>query len=40
MLWSDPADEPSEEARDAEAMLRRAGKVLAIAMIILVFALF
>ncbi|MEU8351812.1 MULTISPECIES: morphogenic membrane protein MmpB [Streptomyces] len=31
MLWSDPADEPSQELRDAARMLRRAGAVLAVA---------
>jgi uncharacterized protein involved in exopolysaccharide biosynthesis len=34
MLWSDPPDEPPEELRDAQAMLRRASKVLAIATIV------
>jgi hypothetical protein len=32
MLWSDPRDEPSEELRRAQVMLRRAGTVLAVAM--------
>ncbi|MFC7217313.1 morphogenic membrane protein MmpB [Streptomyces polyrhachis] len=34
MLWSDPSDEPSQELRDAQAMLRRAGLVLAFAAIV------
>ncbi|MFI5532274.1 morphogenic membrane protein MmpB [Kitasatospora sp. NPDC051853] len=29
MLWSDPRDEDSDEARRAQRMLRRAGPVLA-----------
>ncbi|WP_255359236.1 MULTISPECIES: morphogenic membrane protein MmpB [unclassified Kitasatospora] len=29
MLWSDPRDEPSAEARRVQRMLRRAGPVLA-----------
>ncbi|WP_269846186.1 morphogenic membrane protein MmpB [Streptomyces carminius] len=34
MLWSDPADEPTEELRSAQAMLRRAGPLLAVAMLV------
>ncbi len=34
MLWSDPSNEPPEELREAQAMLRRAGLVLAIGMVI------
>ncbi|GAA2774667.1 MULTISPECIES: morphogenic membrane protein MmpB [Kitasatospora] len=30
MLWSDPRDEPSPEARRVQEMLRRAGLVLAL----------
>ncbi|CAL9509484.1 MULTISPECIES: morphogenic membrane protein MmpB [Streptomyces] len=33
MLWSDPADEPPEELRTTQAMLRRAGWLLAVAMV-------
>ncbi|WP_367141144.1 MULTISPECIES: morphogenic membrane protein MmpB [Streptomyces] len=33
MLWSDPSNEPPEELREAQAMLRRAGLVIAIGMI-------
>ncbi|MGW3077572.1 MULTISPECIES: morphogenic membrane protein MmpB [unclassified Kitasatospora] len=29
MLWSDPRDEPSPEARRMQARMQRAGKVLA-----------
>ncbi|GGR16087.1 hypothetical protein WEB32_21440 [Streptomyces netropsis] len=39
MLWSDPPDEPPEELREAQAMLRRAGVVLAVGMVILFFIL-
>ncbi|MEU4208643.1 hypothetical protein AB0F13_01340 [Streptomyces sp. NPDC026206] len=35
MLWSDPSDEPPEELREAQAMLRRAGVVLAVGMVVL-----
>ncbi|GHC70537.1 hypothetical protein GCM10010507_56750 [Streptomyces cinnamoneus] len=35
MLWSDPSDEPPEELREAQAMLRRAGIVLAVGMVLL-----
>lgn len=34
MLWSDPEDRPPEELRDVQAMLRRAGVLLAAAMLI------
>ncbi|WP_425423545.1 morphogenic membrane protein MmpB [Streptomyces megasporus] len=33
MLWSDPADEPPQEMRSAQAGLRRSGWLLAVAMI-------
>ncbi|POX35973.1 hypothetical protein C3486_36025 [Streptomyces sp. Ru73] len=39
MLWSDPPDDPSEELRKAEAMLRRAGIVLAVASVLLLLLL-
>ncbi|MDX2642956.1 hypothetical protein OG937_18475 [Streptomyces sp. NBC_00510] len=32
MLWSDPSDEPPEEMRQAQAMLRRAMIVIAVAV--------
>ncbi|MGY0492151.1 morphogenic membrane protein MmpB [Streptomyces sp. WG-D5] len=35
MLWSDPHDEPPEELRETQAMLRRAGLVVALAMVAL-----
>ncbi|MFJ3710866.1 MULTISPECIES: morphogenic membrane protein MmpB [unclassified Streptomyces] len=34
MLWSDPEDKPPKELRDVQAMMRRAGLVLALAMIL------
>ncbi|MFF2255860.1 morphogenic membrane protein MmpB [Streptomyces sp. NPDC058142] len=34
MLWSDPENELPEELRETQAMLRRAGFVLAVAMVI------
>ncbi|MGK5642643.1 morphogenic membrane protein MmpB [Streptomyces sp. URMC 126] len=35
MLWSDPSDEPPDELREAQAMLRRAGVLLAVGMVVL-----
>ncbi|MEU4132400.1 morphogenic membrane protein MmpB [Streptomyces wuyuanensis] len=37
MLWSDPENEPPQEMRDMQAMMRRAGILLALAMIIAMF---
>ncbi|MGW4158628.1 morphogenic membrane protein MmpB [Streptomyces sp. NPDC004788] len=37
MLWSDPDDEPPKELHDMAAMLRRAGVLLALAMVVLMF---
>ncbi|MFF3749939.1 morphogenic membrane protein MmpB [Streptomyces sp. NPDC002018] len=34
MLWSDPENEPPQELRDAQTMLRRAGVVLALAVVL------
>lgn len=34
MLWSDPENEPPEDMRDMQAMMRRAGVVLALAMVL------
>ncbi|MEK8171211.1 hypothetical protein NKH77_22180 [Streptomyces sp. M19] len=34
MLWSDRPDEPPEEMREAQAMLRRAGGVLAVLILV------
>ncbi|MET9428797.1 MULTISPECIES: hypothetical protein [unclassified Streptomyces] len=37
MLWSDPKNEPPKEMRDMQAMLRRAGILLALAMVLAMF---
>ncbi|MFF5974050.1 morphogenic membrane protein MmpB [Streptomyces sp. NPDC012769] len=37
MLWSDPKNEPPKELRDMQAKLRRAGVLLAVAMVLLMF---
>ncbi|MEV4332882.1 hypothetical protein AB0K02_20455 [Streptomyces sp. NPDC049597] len=37
MLWSDPKNEPPKELRDMQAMLRRAGVLLALAMVVGMF---
>jgi len=34
MLWSDPDDEPPEELRDTQDMLRRLGILVALAMVV------
>ncbi|WP_431043992.1 morphogenic membrane protein MmpB [Streptomyces sp. P1-3] len=34
MLWSDPPDEPPEELRQVQERLRRAGAVMAVAVLI------
>ncbi|RII20913.1 hypothetical protein DSC45_02190 [Streptomyces sp. YIM 130001] len=34
MLWSDPDNEPTREVRETQAMLRRAGLVVALAMVL------
>ncbi|MFE2595047.1 morphogenic membrane protein MmpB [Streptomyces sp. NPDC057617] len=34
MLWSDPKNEPPQELRDAQSMLRRAGVLLALAVVV------
>ena len=34
MLWSDPENEPPEDLRDVQDMLRRLGVLLALAMVI------
>ncbi|MFC8080661.1 morphogenic membrane protein MmpB [Streptomyces sp. NPDC057137] len=34
MLWSDPENEPPKEMRDMQAMMRRAGIILALAMVL------
>ncbi|MFK4225280.1 morphogenic membrane protein MmpB [Streptomyces sp. NPDC019890] len=37
MLWSDPENEPPEELRETQAMMRRVGLVLALAMVLGMF---
>lgn len=37
MLWSDPDDEPPEELRATQIMVRRLGLVLALAMVLGMF---
>ncbi|WP_394431070.1 morphogenic membrane protein MmpB [Streptomyces sp. SGAir0957] len=39
MLWSDPENEPPEELRETQAMLRRAGLVLALAVFLVMLGL-
>ncbi|MEU2245491.1 hypothetical protein [Streptomyces sp. NPDC019224] len=39
MLWSDPENKPPEELREAEDMMRRAGLILALAMVVAMFVL-
>ncbi|MFG2310725.1 morphogenic membrane protein MmpB [Streptomyces sp. NPDC048566] len=34
MLWSDPENEPPEELRAMQAMLRRLGVLMALAMVV------
>ncbi|MEV7131237.1 hypothetical protein [Streptomyces sp. NPDC093260] len=34
MLWSDPENEPPEELRAMQAMLRRLGVLMALAMVL------
>ncbi|MFE3597995.1 morphogenic membrane protein MmpB [Streptomyces sp. NPDC059096] len=34
MLWSDPENRPPKELRDAQCMMRRAGILLALAMVL------
>ncbi|GHG18989.1 hypothetical protein J3A78_004804 [Streptomyces sp. PvR006] len=37
MLWSDPKNQPPKFMRDMQAMLRRAGVLLALAMVVAMF---
>ncbi|MFJ6695869.1 morphogenic membrane protein MmpB [Streptomyces sp. NPDC091272] len=37
MLWSDPKDEPPKDLRDVQIMMRRAGVLLALAMVVAMF---
>ncbi|WP_372345961.1 morphogenic membrane protein MmpB [Streptomyces sp. KL116D] len=39
MLWSDPENEPPKELRETQEMLRRAGFVLALAMLVVMVVL-
>ncbi|MEU6219446.1 hypothetical protein ABZ845_18295 [Streptomyces sp. NPDC047022] len=34
MLWSDPDDEPPEELRETQEMLRRLGVLMALAVVL------
>ena len=34
MLWSDPDNEPPEELRETQVMLRRLGLLMALAMVL------
>ncbi|MGW0031378.1 morphogenic membrane protein MmpB [Streptomyces sp. NPDC003314] len=37
MLWSDPKNQPPKSMREMQAMIRRAGVLLALAMVVLMF---
>ncbi|MER5968018.1 hypothetical protein [Streptomyces sp. NPDC002057] len=37
MLWSDPKNQPPKFMREMQAMLRRAGVLLALAMVVAMF---
>ncbi|MFS4093645.1 morphogenic membrane protein MmpB [Streptomyces sp. AF1A] len=39
MLWSDPKDEPPEDMREARAMLRRLGFLMAVGMVLAMLAI-
>ncbi|MEU6989703.1 hypothetical protein ABZ953_03450 [Streptomyces sp. NPDC046465] len=39
MLWSDPENNPPKDMRDLQAKMRRAGLVLALAMVVAMFVL-
>ncbi|MFB7601154.1 morphogenic membrane protein MmpB [Streptomyces sp. NPDC056160] len=39
MLWSDPENEPPKELRDMQAMLRRLGVLVALAMVVAMVAI-
>ncbi|MEV0124783.1 hypothetical protein AB0I16_25175 [Streptomyces sp. NPDC050703] len=39
MLWSDPENDPPKDMRDMQAKMRRAGCVLALAMVVAMFVL-
>lgn len=38
MLWSDPENEPPQEMREMQAMMHRAGVLLALAMVVAMIA--
>ncbi|MFE1444676.1 morphogenic membrane protein MmpB [Streptomyces sp. NPDC058739] len=39
MLWSDPDNEPPEELREMQEMLRRLGILMAVAMVLAMIAI-
>ncbi|MFD7674277.1 morphogenic membrane protein MmpB [Streptomyces anulatus] len=39
MLWSDPENKPPKELRDAQAMMRRAGVLVALATLVAMYVL-
>ncbi|WP_326785857.1 morphogenic membrane protein MmpB [Streptomyces sp. NBC_00151] len=39
MLWSDPENDPPEELRDMQDMLRRLGVLVALAMVVVMILL-
>ncbi|MFF0199261.1 morphogenic membrane protein MmpB [Streptomyces sp. NPDC005017] len=39
MLWSDPENEPPEELREMQEMLRRLGILMAVAMVLAMIAI-
>lgn len=39
MLWSDPENEPPKELRETQAMVRRAGVLIALVVVVLTIAL-
>ncbi|MFJ5780438.1 morphogenic membrane protein MmpB [Streptomyces sp. NPDC093094] len=39
MLWSDPENEPPEELREMQEMLRRLGVLMAVAMVLVMIAI-
>jgi hypothetical protein len=39
MLWSDPENEPPEELREMQEMLRRLGVLMAVAMVLAMIAI-
>ncbi|WP_277819661.1 morphogenic membrane protein MmpB [Streptomyces silvensis] len=39
MLWSDPENDPPKDMQDMQAKMRRAGMLLALAMVVAMFVL-